>query len=74
MISRDLGEIGRGTFRDLVYGRPRAGATVTVALGGMSLAGDKPPRYIFSLWMLFVISRLPFYLAAMVRGFPFPRE
>ena len=34
-------------FRGLVYGRARAGPTVTVALGGMSLAGDKSPRYIF---------------------------
>ena len=42
VISRDMGKIGRGAFHGLVYGRARAGATVTVALGGMSLAGDKP--------------------------------
>ena len=74
VISRDMGKIGRGAFHGLVHGRAWAGPTGTVALGGMSLAGDKPPRYIFSLWMVFVISRLPFYRAAIVRGFPFSRE
>ncbi len=41
-ILRDIGEIGRGAFRGLVYGRARAGPTGTAALGGCRWLATSP--------------------------------